>query len=106
MDDSTPDESEAEEPDWQDTLIRVYLFVCRRWAARLHAVAQRQSNNSDPEFTDEEVLTIYLFGLIRKRETIKDIHEYAEDQNTPRITSRGGFLICPPTPGTCGVSTV
>ena len=95
MDDSTPDESEAEEPDWQDTLIRVYLFVCRRWAARLHAVAQRQSNNSDPEFTDEEVLTIYLFGLIRKRETIKDIHEYAEDHFSgwfPDLPSYAGYV--------------
>jgi hypothetical protein len=27
------------------------------------AMAQRQSNNSDLEFTDEEVLTIYVFGL-------------------------------------------
>ncbi len=67
MDDSDIAASEAEDTDWKNTLIRVYLFVCRRWAARLHAIAQRQSNNSDPEFTDEEVLTIYLFGLIRKR---------------------------------------
>ncbi|MCS3955363.1 hypothetical protein GGP81_001888 [Salinibacter ruber] len=67
MDDSDIAASEAEDADRKNTLIRVYLFVCRRWAARLHAIAQRQSNNSDPEFTDEEVLTIYLFGLIRKR---------------------------------------
>ena len=30
-------------------------------------------------FADEEVLTVSLFGLVRKRETIKEIHEYAED---------------------------
>nr|WP_251979584.1 transposase [Salinibacter ruber] len=29
--------------------------------------------------TDEEVLTIYLFGLFKKRETVSDIHEYAKD---------------------------
>jgi hypothetical protein len=71
MDDSDIAASEAEDPDWKNTLIRVYLFVCRRWAARLHAARERQSNNSDPEFTDEEVLTVatasHLFGLIRKR---------------------------------------
>lgn len=61
-------------------LIRVYLFVCRRYSGRgLCAACQRQSNNSNPDFTDEEVLTIYLFGLLRKRDTIKGIHEYAED---------------------------
>ena len=73
------DSPEEKDHDWQSTLIRVYLFVCRHWTGRLQAVAQRQSNNSNPDFTDEEVLTIYLFGLIRKRNTIKDIHEYAED---------------------------
>ena len=80
MADSTEtDSSEEKDPDWQNTLIRVYLFVCRHWAGRLQAVTQRQSNNSEPDFTDEEVLTIYLFGLIRDRETIESIHEYAED---------------------------
>ena len=73
------DDSDRDDADWKNTLIRVYLFVCGRWSSGLCVVAQRQSNNSNPDFTDEEVLTIYLFGLIRKRETIKDIHEYAED---------------------------
>ncbi len=61
------------------TLVRIYLFICRRYRGRLAAAAQRQSNNSDPNFTDEEVLTIYVFGLIKKRTTISEIHEYVED---------------------------
>ncbi len=61
------------------TLVRIYLFICRRYRGRLAAAAQRQSNNSDPDFTDEEVLTIYVFGLIKKRTTIGEIHEYVED---------------------------
>ncbi|MCS3700180.1 hypothetical protein GGQ20_001489 [Salinibacter ruber] len=55
---------------------RIYLFICQRYRGRLAAVAQRQSNNADPTFTDEEVLTIYVFGLIKKRKTISEIHEY------------------------------
>ena len=97
MADSTEtDSSEEKDPDWQNTLIRVYLFVCRHWAGRLQAVAQRQSNNSDPESTDEEVLTIYLFGLIRDRETIKAIHEYAEDHFPewfPDLPCYGGYIL-------------
>ncbi|MCS3859772.1 hypothetical protein GGP89_003178 [Salinibacter ruber] len=58
---------------------RIYLFICRQYQNRLAAVAQRQSNNADPDFTDEEVLTIYVFGLIKKRSTISEIHEYVED---------------------------
>ncbi len=65
--------------DTASTLVRIYLFICRRYRGRLAAVAQRQSNNADPDFTDEEVLTIYVFGLIKKRSTISEIHEYVED---------------------------
>jgi len=65
--------------DAQYTLVRIYLFVCRHYRGRLAATAGRQSNNDEPDFTDEEVLTIYLFGLAKKRETVSEIHEYAED---------------------------
>jgi hypothetical protein len=65
--------------DTASTLVRIYLFICSRYRGRLAAVAQRQSNNADPDFTDEEVLTIYVFGLIKKRSTISEIHEYVED---------------------------
>ena len=65
--------------DAQYTLVRIYLFVCRHYQGRLAATVQRQSNNSEPDFTDEEVLAIYLFGLAKNRETISEIHEYAED---------------------------
>jgi hypothetical protein len=88
-------DSEEKDLDWQNTLIRVYLFVCRRWTASLHAVAQRQSKNPNPDFTDEGVLTIYLFGLIRNRETVKEIHEYAEDHFPewfPDLPSHGGYV--------------
>ncbi|PSQ96383.1 MAG: hypothetical protein BRD55_06880 [Bacteroidetes bacterium SW_9_63_38] len=65
--------------DAASTLIRIYLFICQRYRGRLAAAAQRQSNNADPDFTDEEVLTIYVFGLIKKRSPTSEIHEYAED---------------------------
>ena len=69
--------------DTASTLIRIYLFFCQHYQGRMAAMAQRQSNNSDPEFTDEEVLKTatasYVFGLIRKRKTISEIHEYVED---------------------------
>ena len=65
--------------DPQYTLVRIYLFVCRRYQHRLRAAAQRQSNNSKPDFTDEEVLTIYLFGIIKKRRTISEIYTYMAD---------------------------
>jgi hypothetical protein len=65
--------------DTTSTLIRIYLFICQRYRGRLAEAAQRQSNNDQPDFTDEEVLTIYVFGLIKKRTTISEIHKYVED---------------------------
>ena len=58
--------------DSQYTLVRIYLFVCRHYRqGGLWATAQRQSNNAAPAFTDEEVLTIYLFGLMKRQKTIR-----------------------------------
>ena len=63
---------------WQDTLIRLYLYICHHYQGHLWVLAQRLSNNDQPQFTDEEVLTIYLFGIVRKHRTIQDIYDYTE----------------------------
>jgi len=81
--------------DFETTLIRIYLFVTDRFAGRLYALAQRQSNNSEPAFTDAEVLTIYLFGVIRGRRTVADIHAYTADHFAdwfPRLPGYAGFV--------------
>jgi len=80
--------------DPQYTLVRIYLLVCQHCPHRLRAAAQRQSNNSDPDFTYEEVLTIYLFGIIEKRRTIREIYDYARDHFPdwfPNLPSYGGY---------------
>ena len=41
--------------------------------------AQRLSNNNNPKFSDEEVLTLYLFGMMQKHTTIKAIYTYRQD---------------------------
>jgi hypothetical protein len=60
------------------TLVWIYLFICKR-SGRIEALSQRPSNNSRPDFTDEEVLTVYLFGLFKKRRTVSEIHEYVRE---------------------------
>jgi len=64
--------------DYQLTLVEIYLFICKR-SGRIEALTQRQSNNSRPTFTDEEVLAIYLFGLAQKRRSIREIYDYIAD---------------------------
>jgi hypothetical protein len=81
---------------WQDTLIRLYLYIGQQHQDHLTAYAERFSNNqSEPGLTDEEVLTIYLFGLIKERKTLRAIHAYTRDHLAdwfPRLPSYGGYV--------------
>lgn len=81
--------------DWQDKLITLYVLVCEEYHNTLWAHVERFSNNSQPAFTDEEVLTLYLFGIVQHQRTVSAIHEYACDHLRgwfPHLTSYGGFV--------------
>lgn len=65
--------------DWQYTLVELYEFVCTRFQEGLWAYCQRFSNNDQPPFTDQEIVTIYLFATLRGQMTVKAIHHYSRD---------------------------
>lgn len=63
--------------DEDDKLVRIYCFICDKFE-ELEVFCERLSNNNKPEFTDQEIMTIYIFamhheGLIR----VKQIHRFA-----------------------------
>jgi hypothetical protein len=61
-------------------LIRIYLYICDIYDSNLRNVCERFSNNSHPDFTDQEVLTIYLYSMnVEQRLKIKQIHDFAND---------------------------
>jgi len=61
-------------------LISIYLYICDIFDSRLKGTCQRFSNNSNPDFTDQEVMTIYLYAMnVEQRLKIKQIHQYAND---------------------------
>lgn len=64
--------------DWQNQLITLYLSVCERYQTGLWAYVQRFASYSDLSFSDEEVITLYRFGIIDKKREIKTIYEHAE----------------------------
>lgn len=81
--------------DWQDTLIRLYLLVCHSFQHQQHTTAQRLSNNHHPEFTDPEVVTIYLFGILRQHRTLRALYQYTADHLAewfPRLPCYGGYV--------------
>jgi Transposase DDE domain. len=61
-------------------LIAMYLYICELYDKELKLYCQRYSNNSNPAFTDQEIMTIYLFaGYCQKYFLIKDIHTFANE---------------------------
>ncbi|MFC2137834.1 transposase [Bacteroidota bacterium] len=61
-------------------LISIYLYICDIYKSKLKNVCERFSNNNHPDFTDQEVMTIYLYIMnIEQRLKIKQIHEFASE---------------------------
>lgn len=61
-------------------LIKIYMYVCKQYEENLKYYCQRYSNNSIPVFTDQEILTIYLFVGSEQRYTrLKEIHKFAKE---------------------------
>jgi len=61
-------------------LIFIYCYICDCYDSYFSPICQRLSNNSDPHLTDQEVITIFLYGLlVEKRTQITDIYDFADN---------------------------
>lgn len=59
-------------------LIALYCYLCECHDSTLRWQVQRFSNNSEPGFTDVEVLTIYLFAIMEEdKRQVSQIHRFA-----------------------------
>jgi hypothetical protein len=78
-------------------LIAMYLFISDIYKDDLAQSCNRFSNNSEPEFTDPEIMTIYLYTMnIEQRFKIKQIYEYANDHLLswfPKLPSYEAFIM-------------
>ncbi|MBF0239014.1 MAG: IS982 family transposase [SAR324 cluster bacterium] len=63
--------------DWQDQLIRLYVEICELSEQELFVLTERYGNNNQPHFTDNEVATVYLWGILSGHQTKQAIHKYA-----------------------------
>ena len=64
--------------DWQDQLIAIYLYICKEYQNDLWVCVQRFSPHVELQITDEEVISLYWFGILDGHRTIKQIHTYAD----------------------------
>ena len=63
--------------DNHTNLVKVYFFVCDAYENDLKCCVQRFSNNNRPRFTDQEILTIMIYGIgYEKRLTIRQVHDF------------------------------
>lgn len=61
-------------------LIAMYFYISDIYDKELKYSWQRFSNNSEPDFTDPKIITIYLYAMhIEQRFKIKQTYEYASD---------------------------
>ena len=81
--------------DWQDKLIHLYVSICRHYRKHLWIHSQRLSNNQKVQFTDQEVLTVSLFGVMQQHTSLKAIYIYTHDHLKawfPDLPSYSGFI--------------
>lgn len=77
---------------WLDQIISMYLFVCDEYKKNLWVYCQRFTNYADLSFSDEEVLTIYLFGTLEGKTTKKQIYEHAKNYWHELFPSMPGYV--------------
>ena len=66
--------------DNQLDLVAIYLYICDLYNTNLKFTCERFSNNNQPDFTDQEVITIYLYIVYsQKHFKIKHIYKYASN---------------------------
>ena len=63
---------------WQTNLKRLYCAVCD-YHSTIETEMQRLSNNFRPQFSDEECITVYLWGISQRRFEKKTIYEYTKN---------------------------
>ena len=60
----------------ENQLIQIYLFVCQIYDTYSETCVQRASNNSEPLFTDQELITIWLFAHLNGFSQKKQMHSF------------------------------
>ena len=62
----------------KEKLIELYCTICQCNDTRFREELQRLSNNNCPQFTDEELITVYLWGKGQQLLTRKAIYHYTK----------------------------
>ncbi len=76
-------------------LIAIYFYICQKFETNLQYCCQRFSNNNRPLFTDQEIMTVYLYIINQEqRFKIKQIYQFAYEHLSswfPNLPSYAAF---------------
>jgi hypothetical protein len=76
-------------------LVEIFFYVSDAYEKELKFSCERFSNNSCPEFTDQEIMTVYLFCISQEQRTkIKQIYNFADEYLRswfPKLPSYAAF---------------
>ena len=60
-------------------LIAIYLYICKLYNEELQYLCQRYTNNDKPNFTDQEIMTLYLFTVQQEqRFSVSQVYAFAD----------------------------
>lgn len=76
-------------------LVEIFFYVSDAYEKELKFSCERFSNNNFPEFTDQEIMTVYLFCISQEQRTkIKQIYDFAYEYLLswfPKLPSYAAF---------------
>ncbi|MBU0486869.1 MAG: transposase [Bacteroidetes bacterium] len=60
-------------------LIEIYFYICKRFEEDLQYCCERFSNNKNPQLSDQEIVTIYLYAVyLEEWFKVKQIYSFAD----------------------------
>ena len=81
--------------DWQEKLIALFSYIYKNYESELFICSERMSNNSDPKFSDTEMITVYLWGIMNGHKKVKSIYKYTRNHLSewfPRLPSYATYI--------------
>ena len=64
---------------WKERLIALYCYISEDTRIQQYLATVRMSNNHQPAFTDEEVMAIYVFGIVSGYSKVKPIYDHTRN---------------------------